>query len=98
MHYYPDAWDGITPPKLLLTCIWRALNNVNHALSCAKGGFVIIRLNGNEVRDVTSELLLSIALCVTKDVETQPITLQPLTGERFKKKSANTGDGEMKQD
>ena len=33
----------------------------------------------------------TVKLSVTMDVETQP-TLQPLTGERFKKKSVNTGD------
>ena len=47
----------------------------------------LLFIRHNEVRDVTSELLS----IVCKDVETEP-TLQPLTGERFKKKSANTED------
>ena len=76
---------GITPPKLPLTCICGASNNVNHALSCARGGFIIMR--HNEVRDISSELLS----IVCNDVETEP-KLQPLTGERFKKKCANTED------
>ena len=76
---------GITPPKLPVTCICGASNNVNHALSCPNGGFIIIR--HNEVRDITSDLLSN----VCKDVEIEP-NLQPLTGERFNKRCANIED------
>ena len=69
---------GITLPKLPMTCVCGDSYNVNHALTCARGGFVIIR--HNEVGDRTGDLLST--LC--KDVELGS-TLQPLTEEHFTK-------------
>ena len=77
---------SVALPKLPITCVCGSSYNVNHALTCARGGFVIIR--HNEVRDLTSDLLST----VCKDVELEPV-LQPLTGENFTKKSANTEAG-----
>ena len=48
--------------------------DVNHAMICMKGGFVVQR--HNELRDLEAELLN----LVCKDVETEPV-LQDITGE-----------------
>ena len=50
--------------------------DLQHALSCKKGGFVSLR--HNLVRNITSSLLSE----VCKDVRVEP-QLQPLTGESF---------------
>ena len=60
--------------------------SVEHALSCPRGGFPIIR--HNELRDLTASLLTE----VCHDVRTEP-DLQPLSGERMTTQSANTTDG-----
>jgi hypothetical protein len=41
--------------KLPLTCVCGTSYNVNHALSCPRGGFIIAR--HNDIRDLTGELL-----------------------------------------
>ena len=54
----------------------RANFTIDHALSCPRGGFIIIR--HNKVRDFTAALLSECC----KDVRLEPI-LTKLTGERF---------------
>ena len=51
-------------------------NSIDHALICAKGGYVIMR--HNEVRDLSAELLRH----VCRDVNIEP-QLIPLSGQRF---------------
>ena len=54
-----------------------------HAMVCRKGGFISMR--HDEIRDITTALLSE----VCKDVAKEP-RLQPLTGEKFALRSANT--------
>ena len=54
-----------------------------HAMVCPKGGFISIR--HDEVRDLTCEMIKEVCRCVTKEP-----TLQTLSGETFKYKTANT--------
>ena len=54
-------------------------------MTCKTGGFIIIR--HNTIRDLTVELLDE----VCNDVAVEPL-LTPLTGEKFKYKTANTDD------
>ena len=60
--------------------------SVEHAFSCPCGGLPTIR--HNELRDITAGLLTE--LC--HGVEVEP-SLQPLSGESFRLRSANTEDG-----
>ena len=75
-------WDGLylrynlSIPRLPSKCVCGANFTIDHALSCPRGGFIIIR--HNEVRDFTAELLSECC----KDVRLEPI-LTKLTGERF---------------
>ena len=55
-------------------CVCGERFDVNHAMICMKGGFVVQR--HNELRDLEAELLN----LVCKDVETEPV-LQDITGE-----------------
>ena len=57
-----------------------------HCLSCPNGGYTIFR--HNELRDVTAQLLAE----TCHNVTTEP-SLQPMSGETFKLKSANREDG-----
>ena len=57
--------------------------NVAHALSCHLGGFTSIR--HNELRDLTADLLQQ----ACHDVRVEP-PLEPLTGEGYSARSANT--------
>ena len=70
-----------TPNK----CVCDAKFDVEHALSCQIGGFVI---RHNDVRDFTAELLAE----TCSDVAVEPL-LTPLTGETFSYKTANKKDG-----
>ena len=73
-------WDSIrlrygwVIPGLPASCLCGESFNVQHAMSCKKGGFVTLR--HNEVRDVTATLLSE----VCKDVELDP-SLLILNGE-----------------
>ena len=77
-----EFWDLVKlsygwPLSLLpIQCICGAQCNVQHALSCKKGGFITLR--HNHIRDVTAELLSQ----VTRDVKIDPV-LQFLTYETF---------------
>ena len=66
-------------------CVCGSWLNVEHALTCACGGFRSLR--HNEIRDMTASLLTE----VCRNVKTKP-ELQPLTGETFSLRSANTED------
>ena len=52
--------------------------SVEHALSCAKGGFPSIR--HNEIRDLTATLLTEVCHDVCIEPELQPVTNEVLTG------------------
>ena len=75
-------WDliriryGWTLTRLPAYCECGEKFDLQHALSCKKGGFVSLR--HNLVRNITSSLLNE----VCKDVRVEP-QLQPLTGETF---------------
>ena len=63
-------------------CACGSSNDVDHALACGRGGYVIMRQN--EIRDLTASFLREVATCV----EVEP-NLQPITGEVFDRRSAN---------
>ena len=73
------------PHGMLTVCICGKQNDVSHALSCTRAGYIIIR--HNEIRDVTATLLQE----VTSSVEMEPI-LQLITGERMNCRSAKADD------
>ena len=81
-------WDsvflryGITIPRLPSSCVCGANFNIEHALTCKRGGFIGIR--HDEVRNFTAEVLGE----VCKDVVIEP-SLTPLTGEQFDYDTAN---------
>ena len=87
-------WDALyirysLPLKRLPSrCVCGAAFNINHALSCPKGGFISLR--HNEVRDFTAELISE----VCKDVRTEPV-LQDITGEEFPPSSITTDDARV---
>ena len=58
---------GWRPHGMPNVCICRKQNDTSHALSCARGGYVIMR--HNEIRDVTATLLRE----VISNVEAEPI-------------------------
>ena len=76
---------GWHPDRLPSTCSCGATFTVAHALSCATGGFIIMR--HNEVRDLTAQLLGRVA----HDVNVEP-TLPPLTGENLRYRTAVRDD------
>ena len=66
--------------SLLTLCVCGDSFNLQHALSCPKGGLVITR--HNELRNLTAEILGE----VCKNVVIEPL-LTPLTGEELPKSS-----------
>ncbi|CAM1322556.1 Uncharacterised protein r2_g3110 [Pycnogonum litorale] len=66
-------------------CVCSEPFNTQHALSCKKGGFINQR--HNQLRDFTTSLLNE----VCTDVKSEP-TLQPLSGESYGHRTANTTD------
>ncbi|CAM1309822.1 Uncharacterised protein r2_g1998 [Pycnogonum litorale] len=76
---------GWIPKNLPMYCECGNSFTIQHALSCSKGGFPIMR--HNEIRDMMASLLKD--LC--HDVSVEP-PLQPLTGELFPQRSTNTED------
>ncbi|KAG0721638.1 hypothetical protein GWK47_046071 [Chionoecetes opilio] len=64
--------------------MWKS-NNVDHTMTCKKGGFVCIR--HDEVRDLTASMFRE----VCRDVSTEP-TLLPLNGEHMQYMTANTAN------
>ena len=71
--------------RLPIQCICGAQYDVQHALSCKKGGFITVR--HNHIRNITAELLSQ----VTKDVKIEPALLS-LTSETFEQQTANKSD------
>ena len=69
---------GWTPDRLPSNCTCGASFSVEHALSCAKGGFSSIR--HNEIRDLTATLLTEVCNDVCIEPELQPVTDEELTG------------------
>ena len=85
-------WDAVFIPyniplrRLPTTCVCGLAFNIQHAMNCPRGGFIISRQN--ELRDLTAE----IANEISNHVIVEP-TLTPLTGERLTYKSAIKTDG-----
>eukprot|EP00117_Sycon_ciliatum_P014358 scpid90298/ scgid0023/ len=77
--------DGWTLQRLPSSCVCGVTASVSHLLSCPVGGFPSIR--HNEIRDVTASLLKIIC----NNVAIEP-SLQPLTGERLRYRTAITED------
>ena len=76
---------GWIPTRLPQHCSCGHPFSVDHALSCSKGAMPSIQQNS--IRDITAELLTE----VCPNVGIEP-TLQPLNGEAFNCKTANTKD------
>ncbi|KAG0712875.1 hypothetical protein GWK47_017444 [Chionoecetes opilio] len=76
------GWPVEGIPK---TCVCGVPNNVDHTITCKRGGFVCIR--HDEVRDVTASMLRE----VCRDVSTEP-TLLPIDGEQLQYRTANTAN------
>ena len=78
--YKGAFWDGLflryewKPGRLLTACACRKHSNVEHALSCNRGGFPILR--HNELRNITASMLSQ----VCRNVSVEP-HLQLLNGE-----------------
>ena len=83
-----EFWDAVHlrydwPMERLPTyCVCGASFDINHALSCKKGGFITLR--HNEVRDITNELLNE----VCHDVRKEPI-LQEVHNEDLQQRAIN---------
>ena len=76
------GWPLYRTPR---TCTCGNNFNIEHAFTCKKGGFIILR--HNRLRNITASLLKE----VRHDIRIEP-TLQKLTGEQFEQKAANTLD------
>ena len=74
------------PSNFSTSCPCGSSFSVQHALSCPTGGFPT--LHHNEVRDLTTNLMVE----VCQDICTEP-SLQPITGETLTGASAITEDG-----
>ena len=75
-QFWDHVWMryGWQISRLRTNCECGANFDIDHALSCKKGGFISLR--HNKLRNVTASLLSE----VCKDVAIEPM-LQPLTGE-----------------
>ena len=76
---------GWPSSRLPTQCICGAQCDVQHSLSCKKGGFATLR--HNHIKNVTAELLSQ----VTKHLKIEPV-LQSLTDKTFEQRTANTSD------
>ncbi len=77
---------GWVPADLPTTCVCGSRFSVEHALSCPRGAFPIIRRN--EIRDLTASVLTE----VCHDVRVE-LDLQPITNETLSAATANTLEG-----
>ena len=69
---------GWTPTRLPSKCDCGKNFNVEHALSCAKGGFPTLR--HNEIRDTTASLLTEVCSEVCVEPNLQPVSADQLNG------------------
>ena len=69
---------GWTPSEMPSTCTCGSKFTVEHALSCAKGGFPSIR--HNEIHDLTATLLTEVCNDVSIESGLQPVPSNTLTG------------------
>ena len=76
---------GWRPANMATTCVCGHSNDVQHALNCKVGGLPIHR--HNNIRDLTASLISEV--CPNTEIEP---SLQPLTGERRERRSANSRD------
>ena len=72
-------------PRLPQSCVCGAKMDINHALNCPRGGYIVI--HHNSVRDFIAKQIST----VCKDVECEP-PLQTLDGEPFSANATLTGD------
>ena len=83
-------WDlikiryGHQVDRLPNVCVCGSPFNLEHALTCKKGGFVTLR--HNSIRNITAALLVQ-----WRESKVEP-ALTALSGENFEKKSTNTQD------
>ena len=77
---------GWAPANLATTCVCGKAFTVDHALSCRRGGFPIIR--HNEIRNLTAQLLTEVCSEVCVEPELQPVSPDQLQGA-----TANRQDG-----
>ena len=77
---------GWTPADIPLKCECGNNLSVEHAMSCARGGFPSIR--HSEIRDLTATLLTEVCNNVCTEPELQPVSQESLRGA-----SANRQDG-----
>ena len=73
------AWEI---SKLPTTCSCGSKFDIQHSMSCKKGGFLTIR--HNDLRDLTAKILSEVCY----DTENEP-TLVPLSGEDLSNRTAN---------
>ena len=78
---------GWSPPRLPSKCECGHAFSVDHALSCAKGGFPAHIYRHNKIRDITASLLTE----VCSDVRVEP-DLQPVVPNQLDGVSANSQD------
>ena len=69
---------GWTPDRIPANCACGSTFSVEHALSCAKGGFPSIR--HNEIRNLTATFLTEVCHEVCIEPELQPVPNEVLTG------------------
>ncbi len=79
---------GWTPARLPSKCDCGKNFNLEHALSCAKGGFPTLR--HNEIRDTTASLLTEVCSEVCVEPNLQPVSADQLNGA-----SANSQEGAL---
>ena len=77
---------GWAPANLATTCVCGKAFTVDHALSCGRGGFPMIR--HNEIRNLTAQLLTEVCSEVCLEPELQPVSPDQLQGA-----TANRQDG-----
>ena len=70
------------------TCVCGDVFDIDHAMICRRGGFVIQR--HNELRDLEADLLSN----VCNDVEVEPV-LQPITGETLNRGANRAQDARL---
>ena len=76
---------GLPLSRLPSHCVCGVPFSIDHAFTCPKGVFSIIR--HNRIRDLLADLLTEVCLCVA----VEPV-LQPLSGEQFQLRSTNVVD------